>query len=175
MWGNKHNFWVMNRFVLFLATLGPVGTKLPAPGTMGSLLGVFAFALLTLFFNYSAILIAILFIPLFVAGIPLCSRAEILLDRNDPGEVIWDEFTVIPFIFVPIYELWALPVTKETFFWLALGFLLFRFFDISKPWIIRSVQKLPGGFGVMIDDLLAAFVSGFLLWAGRTFSLSFLS
>ena len=165
----------MNRIVLFLATLGPVGTKLPAPGTMGSLVGLLAYVFMTLVMGWPAHLIALSFLPLFVIGIPLCSRAEILLDRNDPGEIIWDEFTVIPFVFLPLFDLWMIPPTKETFFWLAFGFALFRLFDVTKPWIIHSAQKLPRGFGVMVDDLLAAIAAALVLWGARTFSLSFLS
>jgi phosphatidylglycerophosphatase A len=165
----------MNRFVLFFATLGPIGKKLPAPGTMGSLAGTIFFMTLTLLMGCPVQLIAIGFIPLFLIGIPLCTRAEILLDRNDPGEVIWDEFCVIPFVFLPLANLLQQPVTKETFIWIAIGFILFRFFDVAKPWVIRSVQKLPRGWGVMIDDLLAAGASALVLWAFKTFSLSFFS
>ena len=148
---------------------------MPAPGTMGSLVGLLAYGFMTLVLGWSAHLIALSFLPLFVLGIPLCSRAEILLDRNDPGEIIWDEFTVIPFIFLPLFDLWMIPPTKETFFWLAFGFGLFRLFDVTKPWIIHSAQKLPRGFGVMVDDLLAAIAAALVLWGARTFSLSFLS
>ena len=68
---------------------------------MGSLVGTIFFMILTLLMGWSVHLIAIGFIPLFLIGIPLCTRAKILLDRNDPGEVIWDEFCVIPFFFFP--------------------------------------------------------------------------
>jgi phosphatidylglycerophosphatase A len=164
----------MNRVILFLATLGPVGTKLPAPGTMGSLAGLFIYVFMTLFLGWSALLVALSFLPLFLLGIPLCSRAEILLDRSDPGEVIWDEFTVIPIVFLPLFDLWEIPPTKETLFWILFGFALFRFFDVTKPWIIHHAQRLPRGWGVMIDDLLAAIAAGLVLWVSRTFSLSFL-
>ena len=63
---------------------------------------------------------------------------------------------MIPFVYFPLSDVWNAPLTNETFIWLAFGLALFRFFDISKPSIIRSAQKLPGGLGVMIDDLLAA-------------------
>ena len=165
----------MNRVVLFFATLGPIGKNLPAPGTMGSLAGTIFFMILTLLMGWPVHQIAIGFIPLFLIGIPLCTRAEILLDRNDPGEVIWDEFCVIPFVFLPLVNLLQQPVSRETFFWIASGFILFRFFDVVKPWIIRSVQKLPRGWGVMIDDLLAAGAAALVLWALKTFSLSFFS
>lgn len=165
----------MNKIVLFVATLGPIGTKLPAPGTMGSLAGTIVFAFLTLVLGFPVLGIALFFIPLFILGIPLCSRAEILLDRNDPGEVIWDEFTVIPYVYLPASSIFEKPATAEALVWLALGFLLFRIFDIFKPWIIRSAQNLPRGLGVMFDDLLAAFASALSLWLAKTFSLSFLS
>jgi len=165
----------MNRLVLSLATLGPIGTRLPAPGTMGSLAGVSLFVFLVIGLKISPIFVALIFVPLFLIGIPICSRAEILLDRNDPGEVIWDEFCVIPFVYLPLLELWNQPFAQETWLWLALGFILFRLLDITKPSIIRSVQSLPGGLGVMIDDLLAALSAGLLLYAMRTFSLSFLN
>ena len=165
----------MNTIVLFLATLGPIGTRLPAPGTMGSLFGTLLFAILTLGLGWSANLTALVFIPLFLVGIPLCSRAEVLLDRNDPSQVIWDEFSVIPFIFLPLSSVLEQPVNHEVFIWILLGFILFRFFDIWKPWMIGSVQKLRGGLGIMMDDLLAAFAASLVLWGVKTFSLSFLS
>lgn len=165
----------MNTIVLFLATLGPIGTRLPAPGTMGSLFGTLLFAILTFGLGWSANFTALVFIPLFLVGIPLCSRAEVLLDRNDPSQVIWDEFSVIPFIFLPLSSVLEQPVNHEVFIWILLGFILFRFFDIWKPWMIGSVQKLRGGLGIMMDDLLAAFAASLVLWGVKTFSLSFLS
>ena len=164
----------MNKIVLFFATLGPIGTKLPAPGTMGSIIGTLVFAFLTLILEWSAYMVSIGFIPLFILGIPLCSRAEILLDRNDPGEVIWDEFTVIPFIYIPLISIFDQPVTQETIIWLSAGFILFRIFDILKPSIIRSAQKLPRGLGVMFDDLLAAGASALVLWEPKLFLCLFL-
>ena len=165
----------MNQLILALATLGPIGKKLPAPGTMGSLVGLFCYALLVLGFGVSAEWVAFFFIPLFLIGIPLCSRGEVLLNRNDPGEVIWDEFCVIPFVFLPLFDFWQEPASLETIVWLIIGFALFRFFDITKPCFIRSIQKLPGGWGVMLDDLLAALISALVIWLLKTFSLSFLS
>ena len=163
----------MNQLVLFLSTLGPIGTRLPAPGTMGSIFGTLLYAYLTLGIGYSAELVAIAFVPLFLVGIPLCSRAEILLERNDPGEVIWDEFSVIPFVFLPLSQPLQEPISQESCLWLGIGLILFRIFDILKPSIIRTAQKLPRGLGVTIDDLLAAGVSALVLWCAKTFSLSF--
>jgi phosphatidylglycerophosphatase A len=163
----------MNQLVLFLSTLGPIGTRLPAPGTMGSIFGTLLYAFLTLGIGWSAELVALAFVPLFLIGIPLCSRAEILLDRSDPSEVIWDEFSVIPFVFLPLSQPLQEPISQESCLWLGIGLILFRIFDILKPSIIRTAQKLPRGLGVMIDDLLAAGVSALVLWSAKTFSLSF--
>ena len=163
----------MNQLVLFLSTLGPIGTRLPAPGTMGSIFGTLLYAYLTLGIGWSAELVALAFVPLFLIGIPLCSRAEILLDRSDPSEVIWDEFSVIPFVFLPLSQPLQEPISQESCLWLGIGLILFRIFDILKPSIIRTAQKLPRGLGVMIDDLLAAAASAFVLWGAETFSLSF--
>lgn len=163
----------MNQITLFLATLGPVGRSLPAPGTCGSLIGTLVFILLVQLSGWNPHLITLGCIPLLLLGVPICSRAEILLDRKDPKEVIWDEFTVIPFIFWPLAAEISAPLTQTTFIWLGAGFLLFRFFDISKPLIIHHSQRLPGGWGVMTDDLLAALASSFILLLAKTFSLSF--
>jgi phosphatidylglycerophosphatase A len=163
----------MNQLVLFLSTLGPIGTRLPAPGTMGSIVGTLFYAYLTLGIGYSAEVVAIVFVPLFLVGIPLCSRAETLLDRSDPGEVIWDEFSVIPFVFLPLSQTLQEPISQESLLWLGIGLILFRIFDILKPSVIRTAQKLPRGLGVMVDDLLAAGASALVLWGTQTFSLSF--
>jgi len=71
--------------------------------------------------------------------------------------------------------MWKQSISTETFIWLLAGFSLFRVFDITKPSVIRSIQKLPRGWGVMLDDLLAALLSALVLWGLRTFSLSFLN
>lgn len=163
----------MNQITLCLATLGPIGRNLPASGTFGSLAGIFVFIILVQIIGWDPHIIALGCVPLFLLGVPLCRRAEILLDRKDPKEVIWDEFIVIPFIFWPLAAEITGPLTQSTFIWIGAGFLLFRFFDISKPLIIHQSQRLPGGWGVMVDDLLAALASSVILWLAKTFSLSF--
>jgi phosphatidylglycerophosphatase A len=163
----------MNQITLFLATLGPVGRNLPAPGTCGSLAGILIFIILVQLTGLTPHMITLGCVPLFLLGVPLCRRAEILLDSKDPKEVIWDEFIVIPFIFWPLAAEITGPLTQSTFIWIGAGFLLFRFFDISKPLIIHHSQRLPRGWGVMVDDLLAALASSVILWLAKTFSLSF--
>ncbi|MDG1326115.1 MAG: phosphatidylglycerophosphatase A [Opitutales bacterium] len=164
----------MDFFIRNLSTLGPVGIKLPAPGTFGSLAGLILFCFLFWFSPLSPMGVMILFSVLFIVGIPLCTQAEILLGKEDPSEVIWDEFTSIPLVFVfCLDELNSFSVTKILFL-LTMGFILFRIFDIAKPIGIKKLQNLPKGMGVMIDDLAAAFVSALILHALKTFPLSFL-
>ena len=164
----------MDFFIRNLSTLGPIGKNLPAPGTFGSLAGLFFFCLLFWFSTLSPMGVMILFSVLFIVGIPLCTRAEVLLGKEDPPEVIWDEFTAIPLVFVfCLDELNSCSNTKILFF-LTMGFILFRIFDIAKPVGIKKLQKLPKGMGVMIDDLAAALVSALLLYVLKTFPLSFL-
>ena len=137
--------------VVNLATLGPVGRRLPAPGTWGSLVGVgyFWFGFAGLSATWTVMLSAL---AAYVA-VAICGEAEIRLRRQDPGDVVLDECVAIPWCFLGWPALVAVvPV------WVALlaGFALFRFFDIAKPWGIASLQRLPGGWGVVVDDLAAA-------------------
>lgn len=157
--------------VLNCATLGPIGTKLPAPGTWGSVAGLMYF---TVFFAGSYGLLGTLMmsaIGTYVA-VAICGEAEFRMGRRDPGEVILDEFVAIPLCFlgwpllVDPWPTWAIFLT---------GFALFRLFDIWKPLAIGRLQSLPGGWGVVADDLAAALVScavmhvakvAWLLWVG---------
>jgi phosphatidylglycerophosphatase A len=123
--------------------------------------------------DISPLLVSLLFLPLFLLGIPLCTKAEKILGKSDPGEIIWDEFTVIPFIFLLIPDKFGAENQIESFIWLLAGFLIFRFFDILKPLGIKRLQALPGGMGVMIDDFVAALFSSVTLFAAKTFPLSF--
>ena len=157
-----------DRIIKTICTLGPIGTKLPAPGTFGSVLGIILFYVLLSVPNLQLITIFILFLSLFLLGIPLCSRIEILLGKTDPPEVIWDEFTAVPFVYIFCIESLDSMITIIT------GFLLFRFFDITKPLGIKKLQLLSGGLGVMIDDIVAAVYSACILYFIKSFSLSFI-
>ena len=163
----------MNKAVLGLATLGPLGQKLPAPGTFGSVVGLAVFGILVMIAGLSPWLVSLLFLPLFLLGIPLCTKAEKILGKSDPGEIIWDEFTVIPFVFLFIPDKFGSENQIESCAWLLAGFLIFRFFDILKPLGIKRLQALSGGMGVMIDDFVAALYSSVTLLTAKTFPLSF--
>jgi len=138
-------------FVLALATLGPLGRRLPAPGTWGSLAGLLYFVV---FFAQAPIgaVIGASIVGLYLA-VGICGEAEVRLRKSDPGEVILDEVIVMPLCFLG----WrTLPGIAPTWVFLLLGFGLFRFFDILKPLGIARLQSLPGGWGVVADDAAAA-------------------
>ena len=150
--------------VLFVAQGFGIGKISFAPGTFGSLAGLV----------WLAALLATTRLELYLAGclcgvglsVWLCGAAEKALKHKDPPSVVLDEIVALPFCFLPwITGEWLrqhkLPAL-DTFFtghglMITAGiFVLFRIFDITKPWPIRQTQRLPGGWGITIDDLLAA-------------------
>lgn len=144
--------------IINLATLGPVGRVKRAPGTAGSAVGLIWF---TFIFFHAGLLEYILLGGLsLAAAVVICEEAEIRLQKRDPGEVVIDEFVAIPFCFLGLQ-----PYLHQGFAWLIIlaGFLLFRIFDIAKPFGIKRLQKLDGGLGVVADDLVAALATAFCL------------
>jgi phosphatidylglycerophosphatase A len=117
--------------------------------------------------------IGLLFIPLILVGIPICTEAEKSIGRSDPGEVIWDEFASIPLVYIGLPASISLVNPREMLVWLVVGFIYFRIFDIIKPLGIKRIQHIGKGLGVMIDDVLAAVYAAGLLHLTFTFSLSF--
>jgi phosphatidylglycerophosphatase A len=165
-----------NHFILWIAQGFGVGRIPFASGTFGSLVGLLWFVVLlwpgNLWFYLAGMLAGIL------VSVWLCGRAEKILGRTDPGSVVLDEIIALPICFTVrvlefLHRNGVMP-GPEFFFghhaWpMTLGvFLAFRFFDIAKPWPVRQSQKLPGGWGVTLDDVLAAFyvnaLSALALW-----------
>lgn len=137
--------------ILACARLGPLGRKLPAPGTWGSVAGLLYF---TVFFYPVGIIGTLIFsaVGVYIA-VALCGEAEFRLGRKDPGEVILDEFVAMPLCFLGWHALTG-PLPAWAVFIVGLG--LFRLFDIVKPFGIKRLQDLPSGWGVVIDDVAAA-------------------
>jgi phosphatidylglycerophosphatase A len=138
----------MIRLIMTVATGFGAGYLPKAPGTWGSAVGlIVCFALYRLpLSTYLAAVGIILVIGIFVAG-----SAEKILDREDPGPVVIDEIVGM------LITLWAAP--PHPLVWLA-GFLLFRFFDIYKPFPVRWIDKnLHGGVAIMLDDTAAGIYS----------------
>jgi len=118
-----------------------------APGTFGTLLALPLFELLHPRLPAGEFLLLLGF--LYVAGIWVCDIAGRNLGVEDHKAIVWDE--VVAFLLVLFF-------TPPTLLWQAIAFLLFRLFDIFKPGPIRAIEKMfRRGFGVMIDDLVAAF------------------
>lgn len=150
--------------ILWAAQGFGVGRIPVAPGTWGSLLGA----------GWLLALLAPGHLPIFIAGLILstffsvwvCGRAEKILGRTDPGSVVMDEIIAVPLCFA----VWMARYMSQNGHFPTPGALLepgnlpvfiglvaaFRFFDIAKPWPVRQSQRLPGGWGVTVDDILAA-------------------
>ncbi len=131
--------------VLLLAQGLGSGLAPRAPGTVGSLAALPFYLLLLAHLPSLLYLIAVAL--LFALGIPLCTRAERLLDSHDHPSIVFDEWVGV------WVGLFALP---QGWVWPWLGLALFRLFDIAKPWPVNwAERRLPRGWGVMGDDLLA--------------------
>lgn len=147
--------------VIACATLGPLGRKLPAPGTWGSLAGLLYFALFFRHASVGAVLIASV-IGAYLA-VAFCGEAEVRLRQKDPGKIVLDEVVAIPLCFLG----WrSLPGNAPEWALLLAGFALFRLFDITKPLGIAGLQRLPAGWGVVADDLAAALAACATLHVG---------
>jgi phosphatidylglycerophosphatase A len=143
----------------FLAFGGGIGLSRIAPGTMGTL-AVFPFFWVLDYF-LSALEFLLLIALLFVMGIWACGVTGKTLGSHDHGGMVLDEMTA--FLLVLLF-------TPKALMWQAFGFLLFRLFDIIKPPPIGYYdRKLRGGFGVMFDDLLAAFMTLLCLAVWKAF------
>lgn len=129
----------------------------PAPGTWGSLASWPLYLLAIYYLTPAQVAWACL--PLFVLGVFCCAHTGKALGVADHGAIVWDEM-------VACWLLFAL--TPGSLWSQLLALLLFRLFDISKPWPIRWLDaRMKNGFGVMLDDLLAmlfAWGVHLLLW-----------
>jgi phosphatidylglycerophosphatase A len=148
--------------IVQIATLGPLG-RLKAPGTWGSAAGLLWWATVVrlahakgwhheFFFDALVVLTAVL----------LCGVAAAFIGKKDPSEIILDEFAAMPlvFLFNPHVHNGA-----SSLLLILLGFLFFRLFDITKPFGIKALEKLPGGFGIVLDDVMAAIYANLALQA----------
>ena len=128
------------------------GLSPKAPGTAGTAAGMLlAFPLAGLAVWSALLIVAVAFL----VGIPICERTSKRLGVHDHGGIVWDEFVGIWLVLVLVPFHWG--------WWLA-AFVAFRFFDVIKPWPIGWLdRKVHGGFGIMLDDLIAAIYAVALL------------
>jgi phosphatidylglycerophosphatase A len=154
----------VNALILWLAQGFGIGRIPFAPGTFGSIVGLGWFALLLLAGNLW------LFLGGTVLGLALsvwlCGRGEKILRKTDPGSIVFDEIAAIPVCFLGWVALlvsktgslpaWNYFLSSHVWPWTFGVFVAFRFFDVLKPWPVRQSQALYGGWGVTVDDVLAA-------------------
>jgi len=142
---------------LSIATWG-VGYLPLIPGTFGSLVGVGIFLLLTRIPVASSLFVLVSILIITFAGIWAASRTEELAGKKDPGKVVVDEVAgqLIALLPLTIFSLQSL--TRGVI----VSFILFRFFDIVKPYPAGKLEHLKGGYGVMCDDLVAGAYSALI-------------
>ena len=159
-----------SRVARAVATAAGLGERLPAPGTTaGSLPAAVLWWLGCLAISeprYRIILTAVALVAVTVAGVWAAEREAARRDAADPGPIVVDEIAgqwltyLVAMPFLPLFTSTHLAVFA------AAGFLLFRFFDVVKPWPIRDCEKLPGGIGIVADDLAAGYLAAFSLLIG---------
>ena len=142
----------MNRFFLIIATGFGVGYSPVAPGTLGTLVAIPIYYFLSEIPSplYEITLISFIFLSVWIS-----EKAEIFFGKKDDQRIVIDE--IIGFL---ITMLWV-PKTVPL---IIIGFFLFRFFDILKPFPIRRLEKgLKGGYGVVLDDVVAGVYANIIL------------
>ena len=142
----------MRRLAVFICSFGYIGFFPFAPGTVGSAAGVAVYLAAR---HYAVPYIELLLIvALFAAGIVFTRPCEEDLRCTDPGPIVIDE------VMGMLITLFMIPVGWGG---ILLGFLLFRAFDVVKPFPARQFERLHGGYGVMTDDAMAAVYANLLL------------
>ena len=135
----------------FLALGFGSGLLKPAPGTWGTVAGIPLLILFSQLFDFASLSYLLVCVIGFLIGIYICGKTARDVGVHDHSSIVWDEV-----IGLFIAMLW-LPLSVKT---LLLAFILFRFFDILKPWPISYLDKhVHGGFGIMIDDVLAGLMA----------------
>jgi phosphatidylglycerophosphatase A len=134
--------------IQFLALGFGSGLAPKAPGTFGTLAAVPLFLLMS---TLPALFYGLLVLVICISGIYICGKAASDVGVHDHGAIVWDEFAGF---FITMF---MVPVSWQS---VLVGFVLFRLFDIAKPWPISVAdKKLTGGFGIMFDDVLAGLLS----------------
>jgi phosphatidylglycerophosphatase A len=137
---------LLSRWAVWIATGLGIGLVVPAPGTVAGLWGV-PWALACNRLPHVGWQLALLvLLGLFAVG--LCTLAAKVLGQGDPGPVVLDEILVLPIVFLPT------GIPNWPVLWT--GWVLFRLFDILKPPPVRQAERLPAGWGIVADDVVAA-------------------
>jgi phosphatidylglycerophosphatase A len=143
---------ILSNPVLLLAFGFGSGLAKKAPGTCGTVAAIPLYVLLAQSGN---LIYSLMTVIATAAGCWICGQAAEKLGEHDFGGIVWDEVAGY------LITMWLIP-----FSWLniALGFILFRLFDIFKPWPIKVAdRRVQGGFGIMLDDVLAGVFANLVL------------
>ena len=144
----------VDRLALLISTVGGVGHAPLAPGTVASALTALALGVL----SPSRLALVVFLLAVILVGTWAAQEAERSLGGKDPGAIVVDEVAGMALAVLTV------PLTPAV---LIAGFVLFRVFDIVKPYPANAHQRLPGGVGVMIDDLVAGLYALLLLLVAR--------
>jgi phosphatidylglycerophosphatase A len=138
---------------VFIATCAYVGYAPVAPGTFGSAIGLAVFYVVRL--QRSTTVEVVVIVALAAVGLWSATEAEHHFGGIDPGPVVIDEVIgmLITLAFIPVNIAGAI-----------VAFLIFRFLDVVKPWPARRLEQLPGGFGVVLDDMMAGVYGNIVMW-----------
>lgn len=153
----------MTRLALVLATWFGCGYFPWGPGTVGSLAAVAIAALLHVYLGAGRPALLVLVLVLLAPAIWASTQAERLVKRKDPQIVAIDE----------VLGQWVTLLGATTLAWKSFlaAFVLFRVFDIWKPWPVRTFEKLPGGVGIVTDDLAAGLYGALIVYIGGALNL----
>ena len=136
----------------FIACGFGVGVIPWMPGTFGTLAGVVLYWMLSPLPVWAYVLITAVLV---VIGVFICDKTNRDFGTDDHPAAVWDEIASFPIVMIAVPRTW---------YFILIGFLLFRFFDIVKPWPIGWIDKnIHGGVGVMLDDVVAALFSWVIL------------
>jgi phosphatidylglycerophosphatase A len=149
----------------WIVTFGGAGLLPAMPGTFGSLAAAILFYLLWLAFGEATRwIVPVLLLIAGAVGIGLGRWAEDHFKAADPRQFVLDEAVGqwLTLLFVPLADLSAHTLPS-----IAAAFFLFRAFDVSKPFPIRRIERLPAGWGIVLDDVAAAVYAGIGYWVLR--------
>jgi len=137
----------MKKLIRWIAVGFGTGWSPVMPGTVGTLVGLpIAWGVM----QVSGIgLQVVICVALTLLAIPICGAAENIIGGKDPGCIVADEYLTLPITVIGLSSPWALLS----------GFVLHRIFDITKPPPIKQLQHIHGGFGIVVDDFLAALIA----------------
>lgn len=148
----------MNRLAIGLATWFGCGDWPWGPGTVGSLAALGIAILLHTYFGTGRLTLLVLCAIGILPAIWASTRASRLMNNPDPGRVVIDE----------VLGQWVALLGASVFVWksFAAAFVLFRVFDIWKPWPVHLLEKLPEGVGIVADDIAAGLYAALILYIG---------